>query len=418
MIKKHAFSCSLVIVLFITLALSCSYLIHKKVWADSLVDTISVERVPFNVVYNPDNNNVYISSFNSNTVSVIDSSTNTVKSVINFEIGRLGMAYNPFNNNIYVSNRNLHNVSVIDSSTNTVISTINVGNGPSGIAYSPQNHNIYVTNSNSNTVSVIDSSTNTVISTINVGNKPVGIAYSPQNHNIYVTNSNSNTVSVIDSSTNTVISTINVGNGPSGIAYDPSNYNMYVANLRSSTVSVISLTSTMQSPPNQSPPNQSHGTLFQVIDKMNLNFAIKTSLEATLYQNQRQINDHLNHNSANCHIFNSFIKEVDVFQISGQLSDTQALELKQQATSLFKGLGCSTDVYLQTHWNSNKNGGNFANPTFINHLSINPLKPLINENSHSNYNNNNRNAGITNFGNAVNNENPLNSFFNTYENIK
>ncbi|HXT84679.1 MAG TPA: YncE family protein [Verrucomicrobiae bacterium] len=376
MIKKHAFSCSLVIVLFITLALSCSYLIHKKVWADSLVDTISVERVPFNVVYNPDNNNVYISSFNSNTVSVIDSSTNTVKSVINFEIGRLGMAYNPFNNNIYVSNRNLHNVSVIDSSTNTVISTINVGNGPSGIAYSPQNHNIYVTNSNSNTVSVIDSSTNTVISTINVGN------------------------------------------GPSGIAYDPSNYNMYVANLRSSTVSVISLTSTMQSPPNQSPPNQSHGTLFQVIDKMNLNFAIKTSLEATLYQNQRQINDHLNHNSANCHIFNSFIKEVDVFQISGQLSDTQALELKQQATSLFKGLGCSTDVYLQTHWNSNTNGGNFANPTFINHLSINPLKPLINENSHSNYNNNNRNAGITNFGNAVNNENPLNSFFNTYENIK
>ena len=174
----------------------------------------------------------------------------------------------------------------------------------------------------------------------------------------------------------------------------------------------------MQSPPNQSTPNQSPGTLLQVIDKMNLNFAIKTSLEATLYQNQRQINDHLNHNSANCNIFNSFIKEVDVFQISGQLSDAQALELKQQATSILKGLGCSTDVYLQTHWNSNTNGGNFANPTFINHLSINPLKPLINENSNSNYNNNNRNAGITNFGNAVNNENPLNSFFNTYENIK
>ena len=72
MIKKHAFSCYLVTILFITLALSCSYLIHKRVWADFLVYTISVEKVPFNVVYNPDNNNVYVSSFNSNTVSIID----------------------------------------------------------------------------------------------------------------------------------------------------------------------------------------------------------------------------------------------------------------------------------------------------------------------------------------------------------
>lgn len=48
-------------------------------------------------------------------------------------------------------------VSVIDTKTNTVVgSPIKVGAVPHGIAYDPVNARMYVTNSHNNTVSVID----------------------------------------------------------------------------------------------------------------------------------------------------------------------------------------------------------------------------------------------------------------------
>jgi YVTN family beta-propeller protein len=62
---------------------------------------------------------------------------------------------------MYVTNQNSNIVSRIDTTTNTVIDTITVGPNPIGIAYDPVNHRMYVANSNfaspdSATVSVIN----------------------------------------------------------------------------------------------------------------------------------------------------------------------------------------------------------------------------------------------------------------------
>ena len=46
-------------------------------------------------------------------------------------------------------------VSVIDTATNTVIATITVGDGPVGVALSPNGNRLYVSNSGDNTVYVI-----------------------------------------------------------------------------------------------------------------------------------------------------------------------------------------------------------------------------------------------------------------------
>ena len=66
-----------------------------------------------------------------------------------------GIAYNPNNHDMYVTNINDNTVSLIDSSTNTMVSTINVGVDPFGVTYNSNNNDVYVTNSHSNTVSVI-----------------------------------------------------------------------------------------------------------------------------------------------------------------------------------------------------------------------------------------------------------------------
>ena len=124
----------------------------------------------------------------------------------------------------YVTNAGSNSVSRIDTSTNTVVgSQIIVGNSPFGIANTPNGAYAYVTNFIDGTASVIDTSTNTIFgSPITVGSHPVYIAITPNGAHAYVTNFGSNTVSVIDTSTNTIFgSPITVGNNPFGIAINP-----------------------------------------------------------------------------------------------------------------------------------------------------------------------------------------------------
>jgi YVTN family beta-propeller protein len=104
---------------------------------------------------------------------------------------------------------NANTVSVINTATNTVVATIPVGVSPSGVAVTPDGTRAYVTNAgsaapNSANVSVINTATNTVVATIPVGTQPTGVVFTPDGTRAYVTNFVNNTVSVINTATNTV----------------------------------------------------------------------------------------------------------------------------------------------------------------------------------------------------------------------
>jgi YVTN family beta-propeller protein len=141
--------------------------------------------------------------------------------------------------NAYITNLGSNTVSVIDTATNTVTATIPVGAEPRGPAVSPDGSTVYITNTVDGTVSVIDTATNTVIATIPVGSLPLGVAVTPDGSKVYVANLRSGTVSVIAAATNTVTATIPVGAEPNGVVLSPDGSTVYVANLRSGTVSVI-----------------------------------------------------------------------------------------------------------------------------------------------------------------------------------
>lgn len=88
----------------------------------------------------------------------------------------------------YVANRTDNTVSVIDTTTNTVIGNpITVGTEPNGIAITSNGH-AYVTNRTDGTVSVIDTNTDTLINTLTVGTNPIGIATTPDGARAYVVN--------------------------------------------------------------------------------------------------------------------------------------------------------------------------------------------------------------------------------------
>ena len=94
----------------------------------------------------------------------------------------------------YVTNYNANTVSVIDTATNMVVATVGVGTKPIAVALAPDGKHAYVLNqSTSSDVSVIDTASNTVVATIPVpaaggGLTSVGVA--PDGKHAYVTTVN------------------------------------------------------------------------------------------------------------------------------------------------------------------------------------------------------------------------------------
>ncbi len=86
----------------------------------------------------------------------------------------------------YVVNTCSDTVSVIDTTTNSLIATIPVGVAPEGVAITPDGARAYVTTAGISVVTVISTATNTVIATIPVGMLPVGIAITPDGTRAYV----------------------------------------------------------------------------------------------------------------------------------------------------------------------------------------------------------------------------------------
>lgn len=190
----------------------------------------------------------YVTNYNSNTVSVIDTTTNKVTATLPVGLCPWGVAVSPDGTRVYVTNWNSNTVSVIDTTTNTVIATVDVGNNPMGIAVTPDGSKVYVANDNSDNVSVIDTATNTVTAAVYVEDKPMGIAVTPDGKKVYV--SKWFGIDVIDTATNTVTAAAGAGLYPMGIAVSPNGSKVYLTHsyisdyydLDSRAVSIINTT--------------------------------------------------------------------------------------------------------------------------------------------------------------------------------
>jgi YVTN family beta-propeller protein len=216
---------------------------------------------PTFIAYDPIHHTMYVASASGNTVSVINTTTNsvignpiqlppsrapTLSGNVSLFNGLFGITYDPIHKTMYVANIEPNTVSVINTTTNSVIgSPIPAGKQPQIAAYDPIHKTMYMTNigqtgctlhvgcvpavARPSTVTVINTTTNSVIGNIPVGLDPFGIAYDPIHHTMYVANSGSNTVSIINTTTNSVIANPVTGNNnATGIAYEPIHHRMYM----------------------------------------------------------------------------------------------------------------------------------------------------------------------------------------------
>jgi YVTN family beta-propeller protein len=219
----------------------------------------------------------YVTNQISNSVTVIDTPTNTVVTTIALTgcdgscSTPAGLAVTPDGSRVYVANEGNGTVSVISTSTNTVSATITLPtcselclSAPIGVAITPDGLHAYVTDPGHFAIDVIDTNPgdggtfNTVTTSITATTiiSPFSIAITPNGAFAYATefmqgsDTTTTNVNMISTATNAVVATIAVGNDPSGVAVNPNGSTVYVTNNTSGSVSVFAAGNT--NPPSPS----------------------------------------------------------------------------------------------------------------------------------------------------------------------
>lgn len=244
---------------FVAVVLACVLCATMvAVAADIPIATVGTGKSPTAVAVDPVTHKVFVANFYGDSVTAIDSVTDTAVATIAMpKGGAIGAVPNavvvdPLATppKAYVANWQSHIVSFIDEASLSTVATITVPtsrNGyPRALAIDPTSSpaKLYVANYGKSIVSVLDASTGALIKEIGVGLQPraLGIFVSGSRRRIYVANRGSNDVSVIDGANDTVVATLPTGAGPKSITVDPDTGIAYVSSPTSDTVTVIDAT--------------------------------------------------------------------------------------------------------------------------------------------------------------------------------
>jgi YVTN family beta-propeller protein len=212
--------------------------------------SVGVGSGPGGIAYNSKTGYLFVTNYNSGTVTVVSNSTLSPVATISVGSCPSGIAYDSAKNEIVVADSCGNSLSIIDATSFAVLTTMTLSSNPMSIAYDRANGEFFVVDSGSGnrplipgsgsgTVSVINDTTLQVVATISVGTNPAGVAFDEDTGDAYVSNQGSNSISVISATTNTVTGTVTVGSSPSAVAVDYGANELAVANTAAGTVSVI-----------------------------------------------------------------------------------------------------------------------------------------------------------------------------------
>jgi outer membrane protein assembly factor BamB len=135
--------------------------------------------------------------------------------------------------NIWVSNFNSNTVTKLQTSDGANLGNFPVGTAPVGVAF--DGANIWVTNKSDNDVTKLRASDGANLGNFPVGTAPQQVAFDGEN--VWVANSGSNDVTKLRASDGTNLGSFPVGTGPIGVAFDGAN--IWVGNNTSNSVSKL-----------------------------------------------------------------------------------------------------------------------------------------------------------------------------------
>jgi YVTN family beta-propeller protein len=208
---------------------------------NKVVATVNVGAGPHLLVLNPKADVAYVGNYLGNTISVIDTTTNTVTNTFT-SVGASpdGFAVTPDGKELYVANEvSSGTVTVLNASTGAIEKTITVGENPRYLSISPNGKLVYVANENSGTISVIDTGTQTVKTSITIGEHAASAVFSTSGKIAYACEDGSGDVYEINTATSKIEHKIATVGDPLNCVVNPKSSHVYCTNFTLAKVSVI-----------------------------------------------------------------------------------------------------------------------------------------------------------------------------------
>jgi YVTN family beta-propeller protein len=196
--------------------------VQPSVFPSAPMTTVPVGLQPSAVAINTATGVAVVANRGSNTISLIDLTTNTLTQTISVGTAPTGVAVNIERNVAVVDNNGSDNLSVVNLATGAVTTISGVGSKPFALGLNPLTGLGLVVNQSTNSASVIDLGTNTVTGTVTIGTGTnPAVAIEPRLNWAIVTPGGAGTLSVVDLGRRSVVATVNLGTGVRGIAINP-----------------------------------------------------------------------------------------------------------------------------------------------------------------------------------------------------
>lgn len=181
----------------------------------SVATSISVGEAPTGLALSSNEHYLYVANFNSDSISVIDTATNTsIETIENTGTKPKKLLIVPDSNLLYCANWGSGDVTVINTANNSIVKKIKTGDAPNDILLSPDRKRIYVSNNKSRSISIIDMEKDDSVTEINLSGNPLYMGLSPDKKSLLISltdkNKNNNKILVIDINTNEIIEEIPV----------------------------------------------------------------------------------------------------------------------------------------------------------------------------------------------------------------
>jgi len=201
----------------------------------AVLHTIGVGSFPAAVALSPDGATAYVANADANTVSVINTATDTVTATVAVPVLPLGVAVAPSGSAVYVTGFGADVLSVLDPATDRVVRTIPLStpqdpqDNPVRVVLNPAGSTAYVTLKGGAVVTV-DLAAGVVTHLVWVGDYPFGVVVSPDGSSLYMPSCRPDTLTVIDAATATVTRTVpGVGGCNASVAVTPDGRSVWVS---------------------------------------------------------------------------------------------------------------------------------------------------------------------------------------------
>jgi YVTN family beta-propeller protein len=177
------------------------------------------------LVVSPDQNRIFASDVNSDTISVLDHDKGADVSgwkqmLIPVGKGPEGFDVSPDGKEVWAANSHDGTVSVIDVASRKVIQTLDLHTKfANRLKFTPEGQLVLISDLGTGDLIVLDAHSRTETKRISLGHGAAGILITPDGGRVFVAVSRDNYIAVIDLKTLAVVGRIPTGGGPDGMAW-------------------------------------------------------------------------------------------------------------------------------------------------------------------------------------------------------